>query len=110
MKGAFETMFAVVLIAFMCVLGTSYVTASLNTQKAQEFHNSVVSEIEASDFSSSVIESCKDKATENGYTGLEVTMLTSAAGRQYAKVTLNYNYTIPVLNSTMNYSIDGYAR
>ena len=38
MKGAIETMVGVVLIAFMAVLSTAYISASLNTQKAQAYH------------------------------------------------------------------------
>ena len=42
MKGAIETMVGVVLIAFMAVLSTAYISASLNTQKAQAYHSTVV--------------------------------------------------------------------
>ena len=42
MKGAIETMVGVVLIAFMAVLSTAYISASLNTQKAQAYHSTVI--------------------------------------------------------------------
>ena len=56
MKGAIETMVGVVLIAFMAVLSTAYISASLNTQKAQAYHSTVVTEIEASDYNAEVLE------------------------------------------------------
>ena len=59
MKGAIETMVGVVLIAFMAVLSTAYISASLNTQKAQAYHSTVVTEIEASDYNAEVLEKCK---------------------------------------------------
>ena len=41
MKGAIETMIGILVLTFMAVLGTSYITASLNTQRAQNYHASV---------------------------------------------------------------------
>lgn len=67
MKGSIETMLGIILLAFMALLGTSYITASLTTQKAQNYHAAVVAELEASDFSTSVVSSCKTKAKDNGY-------------------------------------------
>lgn len=110
MKGAIETMIAIVLVAFMAVLGTTYITASLNTQNAQNYHSAVVTEIEASDFADSVITSCKAKAIDNGYAALDIKKTQSASGQSYAKVTLKYNYTIPILNLLLTHEIIGYAR
>ena len=99
MKGAIETMVGVVLIAFMAVLSTAYISASLNTQKAQAYHSTVVTEIEASDYNAEVLEKCKKKALENGYENLDIQVVTSAAGSKYAKVTLAYRY-----DSTFEYA------
>ena len=106
MKGAIETMVGVVLIAFMAVLSTAYISASLNTQKAQAYHSTVVTEIEASDYNAEVLEKCKKKALEN----LDIQVVTSAAGSKYAKVTLAYRYTIPLLNMLLEHQITGYAK
>lgn len=110
MKGAIETMVGVVLIAFMAVLSTDYISASLNTQKAQAYHSTVVTEIEASDYNAEVLEKCKKKALENGYENLDIQVVTSAAGSKYAKVTLAYRYTIPLLNMLLEHQITGYAK
>ena len=72
MKGAVETMIGMIMIAFMAVLSTAYITASLNTQKAQNYHSAVMAEVEAGDFSEAVIQSCKEKAVDNGYTSLAI--------------------------------------
>ena len=72
MKGAIETMIGVVVLAFMALLGTAYITASLNTQSAQKYHAAVVTEVEASDFADSVIASCETTARDNGYTNLKL--------------------------------------
>lgn len=110
MKGAVETMIGMIMIAFMAVLSTAYITASLNTQRAQNYYSAVVAEVEAGDFSEVVIQDCVKKAQDNGYTGLKVEPLVTADGGKYAKVTLTYNYTIPMLDLFLKHEITGYAR
>ena len=111
MKGAIETMIGILVLTFMAVLGTSYITASLNTQRAQNYHASVVQELENSDFADSVIAEEQAKALENNYNELKIEKKTSdSTGESYAKVTLDYNYSIPVLDMVMDHEIVGYAR
>ena len=57
-----------------------------------------------------VLEKCKKKALENGYENLDIQVVTSAAGSKYAKVTLAYRYTIPLLNMLLEHQITGYAK
>ena len=85
MKGAIETMVGVVLIAFMAVLSTAYISASLNTQM-------------------------RASAMEDENENLDIQVVTSAAGSKYAKVTLAYRYTIPLLNMLLEHQITGYAK
>lgn len=114
MKGAIETFVGIIIIALMVVLSTSYITASLNTRHAQNYHSAVISEIEASNFSQTVIDNCITKAKENGFvkedgtSGLEVTKVSGDV--DLAEVSLTYRYTIPVLNSLLEHEITGYAR
>lgn len=110
MKGAVETMIGIVLIAFMAVLSTGYIIASLNTQKAQNYHSTVTAEIEASDFAPEVIADCIEHAKQNGYSNLEIEPITGAEGRSYARIVLTYDYTIPLLNMLLTHQITGYAR
>lgn len=111
MKGSIETMISIILLTLMTVLGTSYIVAGLNTQRAQNYHSAIVSEIEASEFSDEVIEECQTKASSDGYKKLSVKKFTSTeTGRTYAKVDLDYNYSIPILNIFLTHEITGYAR
>lgn len=103
-------MSGIILIAFMAVLSTAYITASLNTQRAQNYHSTVVTELEAADFSAEVAGELQTAAVENGYADLNIQNLTGVNGRKYAKVTLVYDYTIPVLNLFLEHRIVGYAR
>ena len=45
-----------------------------------------------------------------GYENLDIQVVTSAAGSKYAKVTLAYRYTIPLLNMLLEHQITGYAK
>ena len=111
MKGAIETMVGIIIISFMAVLGTSYITVSLNNQKAQNYHSAVVSELEASNYSTEVIDGCKTKAQENGYANLEIDKKVTTDGKPYAKVVLTYKYSIPILNmNDVEQQIVGYAK
>lgn len=110
MKGAVETMMGIIMIAFMAVLSTAYITASLNSQSAQNYHSAVIAEVEAGDFSENVISGCRENALKNGYADLAINTMTSANNEKYAKVTLTYNYTIPILDLLLKHQIVGYAR
>lgn len=111
MKSAIETMIGIVVLTFMAVLGTSYITASLSTQRAQNYHAAVVQELENSNFAANVIDSEKEKAVENGYDGLDIQLFTnSETNTTYAKVTLPYSYGIPILGQSREHEIVGYAR
>lgn len=110
MKGAIETAIGVIVLTFMAVLATSYIILSLNTQRAQNYHSAVISEIEASNYASDVIAECQSKAIENGYTGLSIETKTSVNGAKYAKVTLTYKNSLPILGMDATNEIVGYAR
>ncbi len=110
MKGVIETAVGIIVLAFLAVLGTSYIVVSLNTQRAQNYHAAVVAEVEASDYADDVIADCREKAETNGYNSLAVEKKESLDGKTYAKVVLDYNYSIPVLGMFMEHEIVGYAR
>ena len=110
MKGSLETMFGILVIAFMAVLGASYIAVALNTQRAQNFHSAVISEVENSDFSTEVINDLKEKSKENGYQNLTVAVNKGKTGKEYAKVTLTYKYSVPLLSVNKTNEIVGYAR
>lgn len=113
MKSAVETFVSVIMITFMAVLSTCYITASLNTRRAQNYHAAVVTEVEASDFSDEVIGGCIQNAKDNGYVmedGTSGLTIQKEGELQTAEITLKYRYTIPILNMMMEHEIKGYAR
>lgn len=116
MKSAIETFMGIVIITLMAVIATCYITASIDTRHAQNFHAGAIAEIEASNHAESVISDCAAKAKENGFTiedasenevsGLE----TKETAMGVTEVTLKYHYTIPFLNIFLEHQIVGYAR
>ena len=116
MKVAIEVVLGVFLVILMSVTSVSYLTASADIRNAQNFHSSVITELEASAFSENVIEECIKNAEENGYihkkadgsvqSGLVIGPITKHA----RKVTLTYDYSIPILNKIMEHEIIGYAK
>lgn len=113
MKGSIETFVGIIMIALMVVFSSIYISAAMNTRNAQDFHSAVISEIEASNFSQEVIDSCIVKAKNNGFvkdngsSGLEVVKM---GDMDLAEVTLTYRFSIPFLNALLNHEIVGYAR
>lgn len=116
MKLAIETFVSIIIIVMMALLGTGYITASLDTQNAQRYHASVITEVEAGHFSERVIQSCIDQAKVNGYqmedgsSGLRIETAGKSEEKKIAEVTLTYQYSIPLLNLFLKHEIVGYAR
>lgn len=116
MKLSIEIFVNIIIITLTALLGTCYITASLNIQNAQNFHASVITELEASDFSESVAGSCVTNALSNGYqkadgsSGLEIKAVSMSDNKKIAEVKLAYDYSIPFLNLFLKHEIVGYAR
>lgn len=102
-------------------LGIGILSAQLQAEEAKEYKAAVVSELENSNFSPSVINGCISQAKEQGYE-LAITVYQTehimtyqdatardTSGAYMAEVVLHYPYEIGVLNSRNMHSIRGYA-
>ena len=93
------------------VLGVSIAGIGAEETAAQNFHADVIEEIEASNFSPSVIEACMNQAQEAGYELSVNNIVTDADNNvQMAEVTMKYKYVIDVLNITSEQQKRGIAR
>lgn len=116
MKVAIEALLGCFIIVIMAVFSVSFLTASADIRNAQNFHASVITELEASDFSATVMDACIENANDNGYVkknvdgtispGLEIGAETNGS----RKVTLTYSYSMPFLNEFLDHTIVGYAK
>lgn len=119
MKVSIEAVISILIVALMALFSTCFITAAGNTRNAQDFHASVIAEVEASDFDPDVIATCESEALDYGFvkiqngnkvSGLEITDYEGANQGSMKKVTLTYDYTIPILNLFLQHEIVGYAR
>lgn len=102
-------------------LGMGILAAQLEAEEAKEYKAAVVSELENSNFSPSVINGCITQAKAQGYE-MAITVYQAeqvvtyqeadardTSGAYMAEVLLRYPYEIGVLNSRTMHSIRGYA-
>lgn len=115
MKISIETCISVIIITVMALFCTCSVVTAGNIRSAQNFHSSVIAELEASNLSETVVTECIADAKNNGFvkkegenevSGLEIVDV--AGGIK--EVSLTYDYTIPFLNLFLQHEIVGYAR
>lgn len=98
------------LIFINVFLAVGVVSANINTSKATTFHADCIDEIENSNFSPTVIEKCKESASDIGYT-LTVTVYKNSRNEpEMAEVVLDYKYAIPFLNINTTHEKRGFAR
>lgn len=106
----FKTYLTIFLIAISCVICVGIIKANNDTTNAQRFHSNVVKEIEESNMSESVLNSCAVDAAHNNYT-LQLNKITDIHGSTImVEVVLNYKYSIPILNVLSDHQIINYAR
>ncbi len=103
-----KTYIAIFLMVLFAGIGAGIIVASLNASNAEKYNADCVTAIEQSNFSDSVIDACKTKAAQDGYT-LDVTKMdTDKDGyTDLAECILHYKYTIPFLNSS---GVEHFAR
>lgn len=110
MKMAIETFVGVVVIAFMCLICSQFISMQLQTSTARDYHAAVIQKIENSNFDNSVIEELKTRASEDGYT---LTVDTNPEGESWNRkvcVTLNYEARLDILGIKESGKLVGYAR
>lgn len=92
-------------------LGVSVTVMGVEEQAAQNFHADVIEEIEASNFSPSVIQACKMQAQNSGYE-LEVNSIVTDSDNniQMADVTLKYHHTMNIFEIEEAKEKRGFAR
>lgn len=138
MKQLIETFVTVFLVTIFVLLLSQFIGAELQINNAKDFHAECISQIEASDFDATVIQKCKDIATEHDMS-LKVQNRTTEqmicnscntvfelgdtkcpnCGNTHSveftedricKVQLQYDVNLKLLNVQKRGSINGYAR
>ena len=102
------SMITIVVGVLVCI---SFVIASVMVNSARTFHASVLTEMEASNFTEATIQKCIMAAEESYYTlSVEETVPENGSSAQsFYKVTLNYHISAPIFGKVHNGEIVGYA-
>lgn len=111
MKGVIEFFVLIIVFSLMAISGTTFITASINSSNARDYHASIINEIEASNFNQSIIDSLYEDAAGKGYILEPIVPVEIEEHKRVAEVILNYTYDVGILNITgEQHSIRGYAR
>lgn len=102
----FFTMF-LFLVVFLLV-SVTYVNQNVSLNSAREYHESIVTELQDHDFASSSIEDIKHNAELTNY-DVHIEDTTISEAKKKYKVTVTFNYKVPLVGLDQNYSVVGYA-
>lgn len=127
MKNIVNALLMCMLFAVMVIGGLSILNAQTSISNAREYKDAIVTEIEDSNFSASVINACGQQAIDNDYKlsvvlykdddttstciyGNDVIPATDTKGVYMADVVLTYTYDIPIFSIKSDRYIRGCAR
>lgn len=101
----------IILLVLLALTGTSIITGSIRVTNARDFHASIISQIEASNFNENVISSLYQEADDNGYELEPIKVQVLSERKKMCEIILKYNYEIGILNiKKEQHEIRGYAR
>lgn len=101
MDQIFKSYMGVVMLFLLLFVGIGIISASMDASAAEDFAAESASVIESSNYSSEVISNLKTEAHKSGYELYVTTQDTDGDGvPNIAEVTVDYQYSIPVLNIT----------
>lgn len=108
MKQIFETYLTLFFLLMAVFLLGGVIAADIDTKNARDFKESIVDEIENSNFSPTVIAACRN-AGNNKYTVTVNEYKDSEDNTVMAEVTVSYNYSISFLNVNKQHELKDFA-
>lgn len=108
MKMIVEHFITFLLLLIFIWIGVAYIIQNVLYSSARQFHGGVVTQLENSYFDPVVIADCEEKAKKAGYE-LEIQVY-GEKNQKDAKVSLGFEYVIPLAGIKKKYEIEGYSR
>ena len=108
MKQIFETYLTLFFLLMAVFTLEGIIAADIDTKNARDFKESIVDEIENSNFSPTVIAACRN-AGNNKYTVTVNEYKDSEDNTVMAEVTLSYNFSIAFLNVNYEHVLKVFA-
>ncbi len=113
MSTVIKTYIGIFVFVFSLAVMTGLMKTSMDTNKARDFYDIVIAEIENSNFAPSVVAACEEQAKASGYELMlnDTGIIKDADGRVVLmEVILKYQYEIPFFGINENKYIRGFAR
>lgn len=110
MSRIFKTFQSLFIMTIFVIIAIGIISADINVSSARKYHSVIIKEIEESNLSQSIIDSCKDNASELGYKLITTNIVNESNQVIAVDVVLEYNYSIQFLNVISNHEIRGIAR
>lgn len=95
------------LLSMLLGIGVTYICENMRYCNAREYYENVIRQIEDGYFDQAVIRDCTTGAEQQGY---QLSVHCYGEGQKDARVTLKYEYVLPVIQAKKQCVIDGYAR
>ena len=95
------------LLSLLLWIGLTCVCQNMRYCNAREYYEKIVHQIEDSYFEPAVILDCTTKAKQQGY---QLSVHCYGENQKDARITLRYEYVLPMVQITRQCVIDGYAR
>lgn len=98
METVIKTFVGLFFTMLLLILGIGMIAASVNARNAASFAADCTAQIENSDFSESVIESCGEEAEDRGYKlTVEVMSQETKPENKFGSLQLEYPFRIPLI-------------
>lgn len=110
MSQTIKVYLSVFILAVTVLLCISLIGADTGVSNAREYHDSCVRQIEESNMSQSVIDSCKSNASTLGYTVTTRNISDESNKVVAVEVITDYKYKIPILGIESTHSLRNIAR
>ena len=110
MSQTFKVYLTLFIFTVFTLIALGAISADTNVMNARAYHNSMIKEIEESNMSQTVIDSCKSNAATLGYV-VKTTNIVDDKNKVIAvEVELDYTYKISILNVVSPHTLRSIAR
>lgn len=112
MEEIFKTLLSIILILLLAFTGVGLITVSVSVANAKSFQEEIVTEIEDSNFSDTVMSACSTEAANQGYElEFKNKVLDDYGNMTSCEVILKYKYNIPVFGmNNKEHTLRAFAR
>lgn len=107
MKSIISQFVIFLLLSMLLWMGVTYVCQNIRYCSAGEYYERILRQIEDSYFEQTIIRDCIIKAKQQGY---QLSVQCYGERQRDARITLRYEYVLPIVQVTRQCVIDGYAR